>query len=95
MTEKNPIDRAAKRRAVVARSVRALRARAAYVIPSVPLDAEHAAALHGFMKAHRIGVSDAVREAVMRLAEPPKKPPTKKPAAKKAPPKKPTKKKAT
>lgn len=53
------------RRQQVRTNVAAFYARAAYVTPRVALNAEHAAALRGYMKRKGVGVSDAIRAAIL------------------------------
>lgn len=59
-----------RRKAKVAANVRAFYERAEYVTPHVALDAAHAAALHAYMKRERLGVSDAIRAAIMATGKP-------------------------
>lgn len=56
---------ASTRRAKVAANVRAWRKRAPYLVPPVSLDAAHARALRAYMKREGLGVSDAIRAAIL------------------------------
>lgn len=58
----------ARRREVVASAVRNFYARAAYVTPRVALDAATARALRRVMRARKLGVSDAIRAAIVEAA---------------------------
>lgn len=61
---------AARRKAKVAANVRHFYARADYVTPRVALDAATTKALRGHMKREGLGVSDAIRAAIMATAKP-------------------------
>jgi hypothetical protein len=61
---------AARRKAKVAENVRHFYARADYVTPRVALDATHTKALRGYMKREGLGVSDAIRAAIIAAAKP-------------------------
>lgn len=56
---------ATRRRVKVAANVRAFYQRAAYVTPRVTLDEHTAAALRRYMKRQGLGVSDAIRAAIL------------------------------
>lgn len=56
---------AARRRVKVAANVHAYYQRADYVTPRVALDKRHAAALRRYMKRAGLGVSDAIRAAIL------------------------------
>jgi hypothetical protein len=53
------------RKTKVAANVRAFYSRAEYVTPRVALDKAHAKALHSYMKRAGLGVSDAIRAAIL------------------------------
>jgi len=60
------------RKTKVAANVRAYYARAEYVTPRIALDKPHAAALRRYMKREGLGVSDAIRAAILSVATPSK-----------------------
>lgn len=62
-----------RRKAKVAANVRHYYARAEYVTPRVALDAAHAKALRAFMHASGLGVSDAIRAAILSASAPAKR----------------------
>lgn len=64
------------RKTQVAANVRAFYSRADYVTPRVALDKAHAKALHAYMKRSGLGVSDAIRAAVLTAAAADKRPAT-------------------
>lgn len=55
----------ARRRIKVAANVRAFYSKAEYVTPRVALDKRTAAALRRYMKRKGVGVSDAIRAAIL------------------------------
>jgi len=62
-----------RRRAKVAANVRRFYAKAEYVTPRVALDAAHTRALRAFMRAFGLGVSDAIRAAIISAVPAPKR----------------------
>lgn len=73
-TTKTTPPAATRRRVKVAANVRAFYQRAAYTTPRVALDDRHAAALRRYMKRAGLGVSDAIRAAILSAAAAGKKP---------------------
>jgi hypothetical protein len=73
MPHKSTSNASERRKVKVAANVRHFYARAEYVTPRVALDATHAKALRAFMRAAGLGVSDAIRAAIVNAAPEPKR----------------------